>query len=123
MGTRHQPVVVYLGCMVLNVIDRRYRDQTQQHDQQAIIEEFLAEHDVPTNIRGQAAYLASRISFQLELHNQASITACKLSHCAEACKNLNRHHEDIQAPTSKLRSRHINHRIAKEVIERVAGEA
>lgn len=76
------PVIVYLGCMMHDIGDRKRRDGSKEQDQVTIIEEFLAEHDVPINIKKQIAYLASRLSFTSDMHDQAAMNALAEEHPA-----------------------------------------
>jgi hypothetical protein len=66
--------------MVQSINDCKIRDESEIRDQKIIIEDFLTEYDVPANIKGQAACLASHISNTLEMHDQAIITALAEKH-------------------------------------------
>jgi HD superfamily phosphodiesterase len=78
---RHQwtrdidPLTVYLGCLVHDIGDRKYREADEDRDQRAIVAEFLIEHGVPSLASRLVAHLVSHVSFTLEMHSREAIAA------------------------------------------------
>jgi uncharacterized protein len=76
---RHQwardidPLTVYLGCLVHDIGDRKYREADEERDQCAIVADFLIEHGVPGLTSRLVAHLVSHVSFTLELHSPEAI--------------------------------------------------
>jgi uncharacterized protein len=69
------PIIVYLGCLVHDVGDRKYQAIGAERGQETILDDFLSGLDVPLKIRSQVAYLASHVSFSREMHDQKVIAS------------------------------------------------
>jgi hypothetical protein len=53
--------------------DRRYKGVGEVRGQEIILEEVLAELDVPEGVRSQVAHLVSHVSFTREMHDQKTV--------------------------------------------------
>jgi uncharacterized protein len=67
------PVVIWVACMTHDVGDAKYKVEDETRDQNDIIDDFLKGCGCPLPIRRQAAYLAARVSFTLELQDEEGI--------------------------------------------------
>jgi len=76
------PLVVYLGCLVHDIGNRKCKDPGQARDQETIIDTFLAEYGCPSLIRREVAHLASHVSFTLETHSPALVADIARDHPA-----------------------------------------